>query len=624
MPAAPPSREEIIALCAAAPEQVADLVLALYAQVQALQERVRELERRLGLNSSNSGKPPSSDGYRKPAPKSLRTKSGRPSGGQPGHPGQRLEFRADPDRVVVHRPSACRGCGHQLGEGILGQATDRRQVFELQARVDVTEHQVHEVRCPCCGKVTPGEFPSAVAAPTQYGLGMKAFVAYLDTYQLLPTERICELIYDLTGHRLSEGTLYNLNTTLAGALVPFAERTRELLIAEPVAHFDETGVRVQGKLQWVHVACTALLTVYTVDEKRGEEAMNAAGILPAFSGVAIHDCWAPYWSFACAHGLCNVHLERELQAVLEFDLQPWAGAMRALLCTAEQAVTAAVAAGEDHLLTEQVAALTTYYHELIAQGLAANPLPDPPAEPRRGRPKKSKARNLVERLQTHAEAVLRFLHDFRVSYSNNQGERDMRMVKTQQKISGTFRSKTAAEEFFRIRSYLSTVKKQGLPVLHSLRQALQGAPVLPAALSPAPAPGAAPPAPLATIPPPPPSGAGLVPPASAPTAVLAATSACVALLPPAANNLVPRDPVPALTLPLLPPVCPDLPSALAAVADTVPALAAILPPSVQSTLNNPLSRLVDRSAASGTRQGQREPAKPRAHGHLLVPLGASP
>ncbi len=618
----PLSREEIIALCAAAPEQVADLVLALYARVQAFEEQVRELQRQLGLNSSNSGKPPSSDGYRKPAPASLRTNSGRPSGGQPGHPGQRLELRADPDRLVVHRPSACRGCGQQLGQEAPGQATDRRQVFELQARVEVTEHQVHAVRCPCCGEVTPGEFPADVPAPTQYGPGLKAFVAYCDAYQLLPTERICELVYDLTGHRLSEGTLYNLNTTLAGALVPFAERTRQLLSAEAVAHFDESGVRVQGKLHWAHVACTALLTLYTVHEKRGEEAMYAAGVLPAFAGVAIHDCWGSYWNFACAHALCNVHLERELQAVLEFDLQPWAGAMRALLYTADQAVAAAAHAGQDHLPAEQLAAVATCYDDLIAQGLTANPLPDPPTAPRRGRLKKSKARNLVERLQARAEAVLRFLHDFRVPYSNNQSERDLRMIKTQQKISGTFRNKTAAEEFFRIRSYISTVRKQGLPVLDCLRQALQGHPVLPAAASPARAPGATPPALLPITPPPPPPATDLVPLAPAPL-LPDATPTQATVVPPAANDRGLQGPALAPALPALPSVCSDLPSALAAVAAAAPALAAILPPSLQDAPSSILSRLLDRRPASAGHREQ-EPAPPRPKGHLLAHLGSSP
>lgn len=288
-----PTREEIIGLCASAPEQVADLVLGLYQQVERLQQqvqtlqmRVRELERRLGQNSSNSGKPPSSDGYGKPAPKSLRGKSGRPSGGQPGHPGHRLEFRENPDHVVVHRPGVCRGCGKGLADKSPGEAVDRRQVFELVARVEVTEHQVHEVRCACCGEVTRGAFPAQVSAPTQYGTGMKAFAAYANEYQLLPTERIAELIYELTGHSLSEGTLYNLSAELSAALEPFVVRTRALLAAAPVAHFDETGLRVQGKLHWLHSASTATLTAYTVHPNRGEKAMAAAGILPAFSG-----CW---------------------------------------------------------------------------------------------------------------------------------------------------------------------------------------------------------------------------------------------------------------------------------------------------------------------------------------------
>ena len=478
-------------MCATAPEQVADLVVGLYAQVDALEAQVRELQRQLGLNSHNSSKPPSSDGYRKPAPKSLRGKSERPSGGQWGHPGQRLEFRENPDRTVVHRPTVCGGCGSPLAAEAPSESVERRQVFELQAWVEVTEHQAHAVRCACCGEVTHGVFPAGVAAPTQYGPGMKAFVAYCDNYQLLPTARIQELIDDLTGHTLSEGTLYNLNTNLSAALEPFVLRTRALLTAADVAHFAESGVRVQGKLHWVHSASTADLTFYTVHEKRGQEAMDAAGILPTFTGVAIHDAWAPYWHYDCAHGLCNVHHQRELQAVRELDGQPWAGAMSELLSTAQQAVRAAVAAGHNSLPAEQRAAFTQRYDDLIAQGLAANPLPDPPPLPRRGRLKKSKARNLVERLQAHSQAALRFLHDFRVPFSNNQGEQDIRMVKVQQKISGTFRSKTAAQEFFRIRSYISTVKKQGLPILHSLRQALQGNPFLPPA-APNPVPVSAP------------------------------------------------------------------------------------------------------------------------------------
>ena len=246
-----------------------------------------------------------------------------------------------------------------------------------------------------------------------------------------------------------------------------------------MAHFDESGVRVQGKLWWVHSASTAALTAYTVHPKRGNKAMDAAGILPAFSGVAIHDSWGPYWTFLCEHGLCNVHHLRELQAVLDLDGQHWAKAMGDFLLSAEQQVRSTVAAGQDRLPPEQLTDLEAQYDGLIAQGLAANPLPDPPPVPRRGRLKKSNARNLLERLQLRKDAALRFLHDFRVPFSNNQAERDIRMVKVQQKISGTFRSAHAAAEFCRIRGYISTVKKHGLPVLDCLRQALAGRPFLP-------------------------------------------------------------------------------------------------------------------------------------------------
>ncbi len=473
-------------MCASGAKQVAALVGTLYQQidtlqqqVQTLQTRVRELERRLGQNSSNSSKPPSSDGYGKPAPKSQRTKSNRPSGGQPGHPGHRLELREAPDRTVVHRPEVCTGCGTSLPAQTPAQSVERRQVFELRAYFEVTEHQAEAVRCQCCGTVTRGGFPDGVTAPTQYGPGTKAFAAYCDVYQMLPSERICELIYDLTGHWLSEGTLYNVQTDLACSLEPFEAETRAQLIAAPVVNFDETGLRVQGRLHWLHSASTPTLTAYTVHAKRGLEGMIAAGILPTFGGVAVHDGWKPYWTFNCLHALCNGHHLRELLAVEELDQQPWSAAMRTLLSEANQAVDAAVAAGQDHLAPEQLASLTKQYDALIQQGLNTNPLPDPPPTPRRGRLKKSKVRNLVERLQTYHEAALRFLHDFRVPFTNNQGEQDIRMVKVQQKISGTFRSAAAAHEFCRIRSYISTVKKQGLPVLDCLRQAIEGHPFRP-------------------------------------------------------------------------------------------------------------------------------------------------
>ena len=240
------TREEVLAACHSEPERVTDLVMTMA-------QRIAELERRLNENSSNSNKPPSSDGHRKPAPKSLRGKSEKPSGGQPGHAGHRLELRDDPDRVIHHRPAACGNCGHSLADA--GEVNhDRRQVYELDACVEVTEHQAHTVRCPNCGTTTTAPFPDDVPAQTQYGPQMKAFAAYCDAYQLLPSDRLCELIYDLTGHPLSEGTLYTLNEKLFVALEPFEASVRAALIAAPVVHFDESGLR---RRRQARTGCTA-------------------------------------------------------------------------------------------------------------------------------------------------------------------------------------------------------------------------------------------------------------------------------------------------------------------------------------------------------------------------------
>jgi len=479
------TREEIIAACASEPERVADTMLALQARVEALeaqvdqlQMRLRELERRLNQNSRNSNKPPSSDGYGKPAPISLRGKSDRPSGGQPGHSGHRLALRDDPDHVVRHRPSTCAGCGRSLAD-VAEQGHERRQVYELVARMEVTEHQAATVCCPECGSVNRAAFPEDVLAPTQYGPSLKALVAYGDTYQLLPFERLRELIFDLTGHALSEGTLQNVNEKLFETLAPYEAQVQEQLRQAPVAHFDETGLRVEGKLHWLHSASTEALTHYAVAAKRGVDGMEVAGVLPHFTGVAVHDGWVPYQSYQqCDHSLCNAHHERELRAVFELDGQGWAQELIDLLHSGKDAVEAARAVGADQLEPAHLAALEARYDEIVQQGLAANPW-SPPPERTRGRPKKSKARNLLERLDEQRDAVLRFLHDFRVPYTNNLAERDVRMVKVQQKISGTFRSLAGALQFCRIRGYISTLKKRGLPVLAGVRDALEGRPFLP-------------------------------------------------------------------------------------------------------------------------------------------------
>ena len=287
-----------------------------------------------------------------------------------------------------------------------------------------------------------------------------------------------ELLYDLTGHSLSEGTLYNANERLYQELAAHEQQVYKQLQGEPVVNFDESGLRVEGKLHWLHSAGTALLTHYTVHTRRGQAGMDAAGILPSFTGIAVHDGWAPYRGYLhCRHALCDVHHERDLQGVLENDRQPRASDLRDHLHAIKAAVDAAVAAGQYSLAPLTREQFRLRYDAIIRRSLEANPVPlrTAAATDKRGPVRKSKARNLLERLAQHRDDVLRFMDDFRVPYTT---ERDIRMIKVQQKISGTFRSLHGAQVFCRIRSYISTLKKHDLPVLDHIRAALEGHPFL--------------------------------------------------------------------------------------------------------------------------------------------------
>jgi transposase len=465
------NREKIIEACATNPEMIADLILSLVG-------RVDELECRLNQNSRNSNKPPSSDGYQKPTPKSLRGKSGKPSGGQPGHKGYRLEMKDAPDHIVTHSVDTCTKCGHPLNEAQV-QSYDRRQIMDLLAKMEVTEHRAETVSCPHCTHVNQASFPAEVPYSVQYGNRLKTFASYCDVYQLLPSERVRELLFDLTGHGLSEGTLYNINQHLYEQLLPYEENVKSLLLASPVLHSDESGLRVSGKNHWLHVASTDAGTLYTVHAKRGKEGIDAADILPEYEGTSVHDGWYSYWRYdKCRHALCNVHHERELCAVTENTGQPWAKEMVDLLHEIKKAVQTSTRLGHPQLDSAVLADFESRYDVIIQQGLALNPPPVPSADKKRGKPKQSKEKNLLDRLDQNRSAVLLFMHDFRVPYSNNQGEQDVRMIKVQQKISGTFRSKSGADIFCRIRGYISTLRKQGQPVLENLRLALEGKPFL--------------------------------------------------------------------------------------------------------------------------------------------------
>jgi len=469
------SEAEIRAVYQQGESAVVDLVTMLLERLQQLELRVEQLEGRAKKTSRNSSKPPSSDGFGKRT-KSLRSKSGKSSGAQPGHPGSTLQWSDTVERVETHGVSICSECAKSLREEPVEKIL-ARQVFDLPAiEIQVTEHRVQVKRCPHCGKSSQGSFPAEASNVVQYGPRLRAMMVYLMEGQLLPSERVCEVLNDLMGVKVSEGTLYNSRSECFEHLAPIEQEVRESLTNAKVLHCDETGVRVNSRLWWLHVACTHELTYYFLHNKRGQAAMDEMGILPEFAGKAIHDGWKSYANYECEHFLCNAHHLRELQFILERYQQWWAYQMSLLLVTIFSQVQIAKSEGDSALAMEQLQAFEARYAEILEQGFAHNPLPVPEmdAAKKRGRPKRSPPRNLLERLNSQQESVLGFMYDFEVPFDNNQAERDLRMVKLKQKISGCFRSISGGNMFFRIRGYLSTLRKQNRNIFDALVDLFSG------------------------------------------------------------------------------------------------------------------------------------------------------
>jgi len=479
------SRDEILAIYRAGPEAMVALVEKLWAtqvtleqQVQVLAARVAELEARLNQDSHNSHQPPSSDGpAKRPRTRSLRQRSGKKSGGQAGHPGVTRALVDDPDVVIPHMPTVCVGCGAAL-ESVPEAGRERRQVIEIpKPRPEVTEHQAVQKACPVCQTLTAGEFPPEVAQPVQYGPRAKAAGVYLQTYQLLSYERTVEALGDLFGVYPSEGTLTSAQRTAYARLEPVEQAIRDALQEADVAHVDETGIRVAGRTEWAHVMSTHLLTFYAHHAKRGREAFKATGLLLGFGGRRVHDAWAPYLKLPGLYALCNAHLLRELIGLHEETGHAWVQKLIRLLLSMKAAVAQARAAGQTALTPRQRAGFEAAYTHFVTEGLRANPPPKPTGK--RGRPKQTPARNLLDRLETHRVAILAFLHDFRVPFDNNQAERDLRMLKIKHKISGCFRSPQGAAYFCRIRGYISTLRKQDYSILDGLTSVFAGQPYMP-------------------------------------------------------------------------------------------------------------------------------------------------
>lgn len=446
--------------------------------VLALAERIQKLEDQLAKTSRNSGKPPSSDGLKKRRTRSLRKKGERKSGGQKGHEGHTLQMVAEPTYVVAHQLDLCHECGASLAE-VSVSGLEKRQVFDIPpVQVEVCEHQAEIKQCPCCGKEVKAPFLESVTQPVQYGNRLRAQISYLNNYQLLPWQRTCDLVEEFYQHRPAQGLIPSSNQQLEQSIDPSLTEIWRQLQRANVVHFDESGVRVVGKLHWLHVASTPELTYYGVDPKRGQEGMDEVGILPEFEGRAIHDHWQSYFNYQqCQHGLCNAHHLRELNFIVEQYGQPWAAEMAQLLLDIKSEIEQ-LPPDQFTLATDVLESYSQQYDKLIDRGLKANPQPPPPAG-KRGRKKQTPPKNLLDRLQKYKAETLAFMYDRQVPFDNNLAERDVRMVKVKQKVSGSFRTLPGAETFCAIRSYISTVRKHGHNVIHEIYNAFNGNPFIP-------------------------------------------------------------------------------------------------------------------------------------------------
>jgi len=449
-------------------EQLAALVAEQAATIARLEERVAELQRQLGRNSRNSSTPPSKDPLDAPI-RPTRGKAGRRPGKQPGSPGSALRLVEDPDEVVEHRPDACGGCGSGLRRAA-DAGVVRRQVHDIpEVSARVVEHRLHRRRC-ACGHVTTATAPAGVNAPVCYGPNLRALAVYLVVFQHVPVERAALLIADVTGAKVSTGWVSGAVAATAEDLVDVEALIKTLLVLAHVLHVDETSTSIAGKGWWLHVACTERLTAYRLHPSRGRVAVNAFGILPDYTGIAVRDALSVYDGYPNAvHALCGAHLARELAAAAETHPDhAWPAAALDALHGLNTAAHAARAAGRTRIPTKTARRLRKEWKHAVLVGLAANPRAE-------GR-KQSKTRNLLERCRDREVEILRFATDLTVPFTNNQAERDLRPTKTQLKISGCHRSETGANAWLRIRGYISTARKNDINVLDALRGAITGNP----------------------------------------------------------------------------------------------------------------------------------------------------
>ena len=456
-----------------------DRVDELTATVRELNQTIKELKEQLNKNSNNSSKPPSSDGLKKPSVnknRSLRQKSGKKQGAQNGHNGVNLSVMAEPNHVEHHMHSDCNSCPYH--DRCLEKACIRETRHEIDAEVSVniTAHELVVVsNCPLHGGERAGDFPSSIKATVQYGKNLQAMVVAFNTVGAVSINRTHEILGSVFNIPLSTGTIRNMVARCADSLTPAYEKIRQTMVNLGLMHCDETGTRIDGKTWWVHNASDMDFTFLSVDRKRGRIGMDAAGILPDFHGIIVHDCWGSYWKYQDAiHAVCCAHLLRELNGVEEnHPEQKWATQFKELLIAMKKVKEKALAAGKDEVSYYHLHKFDKQYDEILKTAYEENPLPEPTAK-KRGRQKRSKVLNLICRLENYKASVCLFIRNLCVPFDNNQAERDLRMIKVKTKVSGCFRSEEGAQEYLTIMSYIGTAHKHGINAFTAIREALNG------------------------------------------------------------------------------------------------------------------------------------------------------
>ncbi len=459
-------------------EQLTRLVEGLRKELVAAYAKIAELEERINKNSQNSSKPPSTDGYKKPSPKSLRKPSGKKQGGQPGHKGATLHIDKEPTERVSYMPEKCAGCPRQAQCRKKACVAETRYVADAVVEITLTAHESLEIECPRSKARLRGSFPADVNAPMQYGDKLNALVVAFHTVGAVSTNRIHELFGNVFEIPLSTGTVLNMVSNCAANVKPVMEDVRDNVAVGPLAHFDETGSRVNKRLHWVHVASTDSETYLYLSEKRGSKGMDEGGVLPVFHGIAIHDCWAPYWKYDMEHGICCAHLLRELNGIQEnHPEQKWPSYFSKLLLEMKCAKEAALLAGQESMDAARRETLLRRYDRIISTAYRENPEPET-IPGRKGRRKRGKVLALIDRLRKNKDAVCLFIKNFAVPFDNNQAERDLRMVKVKTKVSGRFRTEDGCQDFLYILAYTSTAKKQHVNPFHAILLAVKGQPCI--------------------------------------------------------------------------------------------------------------------------------------------------